>query len=141
MKTKLFASLFVLSMFAQGCVVVADDGDSTLTVVNDSNYVMTALYITEAYDGASWGGNLLASGGPLFPDEEITIVLECGTYDVLVVDEDGYECEYFDYYLCFDDDLWFVRCGPPVAGSSDTAESTALESTTSTSESTTSASK
>ncbi|HWN69796.1 MAG TPA: hypothetical protein VNM90_19270 [Haliangium sp.] len=128
MKTKLIASLFLLSVFAQGCVVVSDDTpDSSLTIVNDSNYVMTELYITEAYDGTSWGPNLLAGGGPLFPDQEIIVDLDCGTYDVLVVDEDGYQCEYLDYSLCFDNDLWYVACGPPFTAASDTAanESTA----------------
>lgn len=129
MKTKLLASLFVLSVFAQGCVVVSDDGDSTLTIYNDSNYALVGLYIAEAYDGTSWGPNLLA-GVPLFPDEEITIELECGTYDVEVVDEDGYVCTYYDEYLCFDDDLWYVRCGPPVAPTSEAGE-VANESTAS----------
>jgi hypothetical protein len=129
MKTKLLASLFALSVFAQGCVVVSDDGDSTLTIYNDSNYVMVELYITEAYEGTSWGQNWL-SGAALFPDEEITISLDCGTYDVQVVDEDGFVCEYYDEYLCFDDDIWYVTCGPPVAATSQAGEA-ANESTAS----------
>jgi hypothetical protein len=106
MKTKLIASLFLLSVFAQGCVVVSDDGE-TITVANDSDYVIEDLYITEQ-DTFDWGRDLLG-GDALFPGESITIGVSCDVYDIKVVDDTGVECELYGVDVCFgEDDGWSV---------------------------------
>lgn len=135
MKTKLIAPLFLFAMFSQGCIIVSDDADSSLTIYNDSNFALSEIYIADSYDvGGSWGPNLLGSE-PLDPDEEITISLECGTYDVEVVDIDGFVCNFWDYELCFDDDIWFVQCGPQLTSAH--AEAVQANESTASSESTT----
>lgn len=94
-----------LSWAAASCVV-SGGGDSSLTIANDSSYVITSVYLA-AEDDPSWGPDLLP--GTLFPGEELTIgAIDCDTYDVLVVDETGVECELSGLDLCFDDDLWVV---------------------------------
>ncbi len=89
---------------AAGCVV--SDGDSSLTLYNDSSYALYEVYLAEETD-ETWGSNLL--GAPLFPGQDLVIVdIDCGTYDVLVVDETGVECELANLDLCLDDDGWVI---------------------------------
>ena len=84
----------------------ADDSDSTLLVVNDSDFVIEDLFLTEV-DNPNWGSDLLGSDA-LFPDEEIVLGVDCDFYDVLVVDETGLECEINDIDLCFNDATWVI---------------------------------
>lgn len=87
-----------------GCVI--GDGDSSLTLYNESSYALDEVYLAEEFD-SDWGPNLLRS--PLFPGDELVIVdIECGTYDALVVDETGVECELRNLDLCLDDDGWVI---------------------------------
>jgi hypothetical protein len=105
MKTKLISSLFLLSVLAQGCVVVSDD--ESITIYNDSSYVIEDLYVTER-DTFDWGQDLLGSDA-LFPGESISIEVGCDVYDIKVVDETGVPCELYDVDVCFgEDDAWFV---------------------------------
>ncbi|GAB4510762.1 MAG: hypothetical protein Tsb0020_28320 [Haliangiales bacterium] len=106
MKRYLIPSILALSFFAQGCIIVADDDDATLTVQNDSSYIIDYLYITPSYSG-NWGPDLLGSRS-LYPGESATVSVDCGEYDVLVVDEFGVECALYDFDLCFDDSIWYV---------------------------------
>jgi hypothetical protein len=88
---------------AAGCVV---EGDSTLTIRNDSSFVLTEVHLADVSD-PSWGPNLLPD--VLFPGESLTIGgIDCGTYDVMVVDETGVDCELSSFDLCFDDGVWVV---------------------------------
>jgi hypothetical protein len=92
-----------LTLGAAGCVVT---DDSSLTIYNESSYVLTEVYLAEETD-PSWGPNLLPQ--PLFPGDDLVIVdIDCGTYDVLVVDETGVECELSGLDLCLDDDGWVI---------------------------------
>lgn len=87
-----------------GCII--SDGDSTFSIYNDSDYVLTEVYVAEI-DDPTWGSNYLDE--PLFPGDELVIVdIECDTYDVLIVDEFDVECELLNLDLCFDDDTWVV---------------------------------
>jgi hypothetical protein len=97
----------VSSVAASGCVIVADDDDSTLLVVNNSDFVIEEIYLVDV-GNPTWGPNLLG-GDVLFPDEDFLIVdIECDTYDALLVDETGVECEIFNLDLCFDDTTWRI---------------------------------
>src|SRR5687768_13994083 len=91
---------------APGCSVDEDVDDSSLTVVNDSDFVIEAIYITDV-NASGWGPNL--ASGALFPGESLIITdIECGTYDALLIDETGLECELLGIDLCFDDATWHV---------------------------------
>ncbi len=86
------------------CVVATDD--STLTIENRSSYVLTEIYVA-AVDDPSWGPNLLVDD--LFPGEDLIVTdFDCDTYDVLVVDETGVECELDGIDLCANDEYWTV---------------------------------
>jgi hypothetical protein len=83
-----------------------DEGDSTLTVVNDSSFVLTEIHLAPV-DAPTWGPNMIPD--ELFPGEEVVIVdIECDFYDVLVTDKTGVDCELTDFDLCFDDATWIV---------------------------------
>jgi hypothetical protein len=88
-------------------VLSACGGDvSTLTVQNESSFVLEELYVTPV-DAFDWGPDLLAND-VLFPEESFTVSLGCDVYDVMVVDELGTECVLFDLDLCFEDATWVV---------------------------------
>ena len=90
---------------AAGCVIESDD--ASLTVVNDSDFVLVELYLTEI-DNPNYGPNLLG-GDALFPGEALTIGVSCDYYDALVIDEDGVSCELFDLDLCLNNAEWVFR--------------------------------
>jgi hypothetical protein len=100
------ALLAVVAPLTLGAGCVISDGDSSLTLYNESSYALYEVYLAEESD-SSWGPNLL--GSPLFPGEDLVIYdIDCGTYDVLVVDETGVECELSNLDLCLDDDGWVI---------------------------------
>jgi len=90
------------------CTIDDDDpGDSTLTVVNESDFVIEQVYITDV-NASGWGPNLL-TGDVLFPGESMVIYdIACDVYDALIVDETGLECELLGIDLCFDDATWVI---------------------------------
>lgn len=95
-----------------GCSVESNDGgviidDASLRVVNDSDFVIEEFYLTDV-GSATWGPNLLR-GDVLFPDEEILLGVDCGFYDVLVVDEAGVDCEVDSVDLCLNDATWVIN--------------------------------
>lgn len=100
-----FALVVALSAGSSGCIIV-DDGDSTLTVRNRSDYVLVDIRVAPI-DSLNWGSNLLR-GDVLFPGEDIVVSLRCDVYDVLVEDEDGFECVLFGLDLCFNNAVWRI---------------------------------
>jgi hypothetical protein len=100
-----FALAVGVASTSSSCIIVGD-GDATLTVHNHSSYVLTEVRIAEVGDRA-WGPNLLPD--VLYPGEDLVIVdIDCGDYDVLVVDETDVECVLGDITLCFDDERWVI---------------------------------
>ncbi|MBK7077346.1 MAG: hypothetical protein IPH44_34150 [Myxococcales bacterium] len=97
---------FLLTASLAACTVVTDDRDATLTIANQSSYYLDALHLAEVHS-ASWGPDLLLA--PLAPGSQVTVLdIPCDTYDVLVVDETGVECQLASIDLCFDDQRWVV---------------------------------
>ncbi len=112
MTRRLFAPLLlVLALLAPGCIIVSDDDldDSTLSVVNDSDYTLIDIAVTPT-GSRTWGPNLAPPGG-LYPDEIITISLDCGTYDARVIDDLGAECILSRLDLCYQDADWVITNG------------------------------
>jgi hypothetical protein len=106
MKKWLLTPLIVLLLsLSAGCVVTTDD-DSTLTIANESDYVLLEIYVTEV-GNPSWGPNLLYDT-VLYPNESLTVSLYCDVYDVQIVDQDGFVCELYNLDLCFDDAVWVI---------------------------------
>jgi len=95
---------------APGCLIVTDDDSSnaTLEVVNNSDFAITDIYLTEV-DNRDWGPNLIA-GDVLLPDESIVLVdINCDYYDAQLIDEDDVMCELYNLDLCLNDATWVVR--------------------------------
>ena len=110
MPTRFLLLAGLLTLAAPGCLIVTDDDsdDASLEVVNESDFVIEEIYLTEV-DNPDWGPNLLR-GDALFPDESLVLVdIECDFYDALLIDEDGVECELGNIDLCLNDALWVVR--------------------------------
>lgn len=105
MRNVKFVMCIAAALGAGACTATVDDGpDSTLTIANESSYFIDELYIAEVSD-PNWGPDLVST---LAPGEETTIAVDCGTYDVLVVDETGVECELANLDLCFEDGAWVI---------------------------------
>ena len=98
--------LVALLAFGPGCGDDDDDIEATITVVNDSDYVIHEIYLTET-DDDDWGPNLLGID-PLLPDQELYVGVECDYYDALLIDEEGVECELYGLDLCGNDATWFI---------------------------------
>lgn len=95
---------FALATSAAGCV--ASDGGSDFTVSNRSSYFLNEIHLAPV-DSTTWGPDLLP--GDLAPGEDLVITsIACDTYDVLVVDETGVDCELHNVDLCFDSDSWVI---------------------------------
>jgi len=94
-----------LTALATACIITTSN-DSTLTVDNESSYVLTQVHVADPGD-PTWGPNLLG-GSPLYPGDSLTVSLDCGYYDVLIVDQDGFDCTLYDLDLCFDDAVWLI---------------------------------
>jgi len=93
-------------VLATGCVFT-DDADGTLDVRNRSDYTIVELYVTDV-GNRDWGPNLLY-GDVLYPGESISVRVDCGTYDAMLVDETAARCEVLNLDLCFDDADWVIR--------------------------------
>jgi hypothetical protein len=86
----------------------SDSGpDASLRVRNDSDFTITEIHVTSV-GSVDWGPNLI-SGDVLFPDEMLTIDVNCDTYDALLVDEDGVDCEIHNVDLCFNTADWIIQ--------------------------------
>lgn len=99
----------VLAVVVSGCIVVDAPGpssDATITIANASNYVVTEVRVTHVRS-SSWGPNLLGND-VLYPNEQITVRVACGTWDVLVSDEYARDCVIAAVYLCGSDQVWTI---------------------------------
>lgn len=97
---------------ALGSVAIAgcssDSGVSaTLHVRNNSDFAITEIHVTSV-GNSSWGPNLI-SGDVLLPGEMLSIDVACDTYDALLVDQDGVDCQLHSIDLCFSDAVWVIN--------------------------------
>ncbi|MBA3458364.1 MAG: hypothetical protein H0T46_00260 [Deltaproteobacteria bacterium] len=111
-----------------GTVIIDDVPDSSLVVDNQSDFAIVELYLTPVNSG-TWGANLLR-GDVLLPDENLTLGVDCGFYDALLVDEDDVDCVLTDMDLCLNDAVWIIRnntCTVFGAAAKERAEKAAAE--------------
>lgn len=95
------------SLSLNACVITADD-ESIFTVDNQSDFAIHEVYLAEI-GSPSWGPELLV-GDILYPGEYLEVQhVECGTYDALVYDELGAECEIHNLDLCLTDIDWVIN--------------------------------
>lgn len=103
--TLLATLLTATAALGTGCTTSDDDSSATLTINNQESFEITDIYINPS--GFDQSDNIL-SDGPLDPGDSVQISVDCGTYDVEIVDESGADCEITDYSLCASDDTWDI---------------------------------
>lgn len=84
-----------------------DNTDATLSVHNESSFQIVELHVTSV-GNSDWGPNLVA-GAPLDPGEQLTLGVNCDTYDALLVDEAGVDCQLHSLDLCANDADWIIH--------------------------------
>lgn len=106
--------LIALSLAALGMITVAgcDDNDNnnttsaTLHVQNNSDFAIVEIHVTSV-GSTTWGSNLLS--GPLQPGQSLTLGVSCGTFDALLVDEQGVDCQLHNVDLCLNQAAWVIN--------------------------------
>jgi hypothetical protein len=96
----------VLAIAATGCIA-SDDAppDATFIISNRSSYFLDEIRLAPI-GSANWGPDLVDS---LAPGEDLVIRgIACDTYDILVTDETGVDCELGNIDICVDTDGWVV---------------------------------
>jgi hypothetical protein len=126
----LCASIIATLTLGAGCGGGGGDGgpEASLRVINNSDFVITELYLTDV-NSRNWGDNLLANDA-LVPDEHLTLGVACGYYDVLLVDEEGVDCQLNGVDLCLNDATWLINNNTCEAFARKAAERKAAESAT-----------
>ncbi len=93
-----FLLIAALSTAAAACT---SSSSATLHITNNSDFAITEMHVTPT-DSSSWGPNLL-HGDTLNPGEQMAVDTSCGTFDVLLVDESGVDCQLNSIDLCAND--------------------------------------
>ena len=92
---------------AAGCSDNSSGPDATLSVHNESDFAIVEIRVTDV-GSSTWGPNLIA-GDTLEPGESLTLGVDCGTFDALLIDEDNVDCQLHDVNLCLNDADWVIR--------------------------------
>jgi hypothetical protein len=100
------AACVSLAMYT-GCNDSGVIADASLRVVNNSDFVIEQIFLTDV-GNPDFGPNLLR-GDVLFPGEELLLGVNCGFFDALIVDEAGVDCEIHDIDLCLNDATFVIR--------------------------------
>ena len=80
---------------------------ATVKVINQSKWEIHHLYLSSSTDD-EWGPDQLGED-VLAKGDSITLTnIDCNTYDVKVVDEDGDECVIEEVDLCGDASYWKI---------------------------------
>jgi hypothetical protein len=84
-----------------------DDDDNEFTIANRSSFAIVEVHIA-AINDPTWGPNLLPD--ILLPGDDLQNEdIPCGDYDVLVIDQNGVNCELSNNRLCFDsEETWVI---------------------------------
>lgn len=103
MKTLALASVLALSLGA----CASEDDSSSLVIANESSYSFIEINLSPI-DRVAWGADLLGTD-ILIPGEQLeTSGIECGIYDIRVIDEDNDMCVLDTVDLCQDSAVWRI---------------------------------
>lgn len=80
---------------------------SKIKIINKSNWAIDNIYFSPT-DKASWGADILGSDEVLEPNESITVLVDCATWDVKFVAEDDAECIVEDLDICEEEGSWTI---------------------------------
>jgi hypothetical protein len=85
----------------------ANKNDSKIKIVNKSRLSIDHIYFSPP-DKNTWDeDDILGDNDILKPGESIVVILECGTWDVKLVLEDGTTCLGYDEMIC-DHEVWEI---------------------------------
>jgi hypothetical protein len=111
---RLLASLCVAlgsGALVAGCTTDTTTGpgstDAALAVHNESDFAIVELHVTQV-GNSDWGPNLLG-GSALRPGDSISLAVNCDTYDALLVDDSGVDCQLHSVQLCFSSSDWVIQ--------------------------------
>jgi len=80
---------------------------ATVKIINQSKWEIHHLFLSSTEDD-QWGPDQLEDE-ILAKGDSVTLTgIDCGTYDIKVVDEDGDECVIEEVELCGDDSYWKI---------------------------------
>jgi hypothetical protein len=80
---------------------------SKIKIINKSNWAIDNIYLSPT-NKASWGADILGSDEVLEPNESITILVDCATWDVKFVAKDAAECIVKDLDICEQEGSWTI---------------------------------
>lgn len=98
---------FATAAFALALCAACTSSTATLRVTNQSDFAIVEMHVAPS-GSRTWGPNLLG-GDVLLPGESLTIDTSCDTYDVLLVDEQGVDCEIDAIDLCANSADFVIR--------------------------------
>lgn len=85
----------------------AKKNETKIKIVNKSHLDIDHIYFS-APDKNTWDeDDLLGDDEVLEPNESITVLVECGTWDVKLVLEDGGTCLGYDEHIC-GNEVWEI---------------------------------
>ena len=104
-----FAASLMAGVLATGCTVTTssdDDGTNTsITIDNEESFPIDNIWISPT--GWAQSDDVL-EGVPLDPQTTITVALDCGTYDVEILDDTSTYCYISAYDVCGSNDTWVL---------------------------------
>ena len=80
---------------------------SKIKIINKSSWAIDHIYFSPI-DKDTWGNDILGSDEVLEPDEAIMVLVDCETWDVKFVAEDGAECVVEDLDICEVEGTWTI---------------------------------
>ena len=105
MKSLTKLSLAVLLLCALSAPAFAEK--ATVKIINQSRWEIHQIYLSPSEE-ADWGPDQL-DDEILSKGDSLTLTdIDCGDYDIQVVDEDGDECIIEKVEMCGDDSYWKI---------------------------------
>ena len=105
MKSLTKRSLALLLLCSLSAPVFADK--ATVKIINQSKWEIHQIFLSPSTE-AEWGPDQL-DDEVLAKGDSLTLTdIDCGVYDIQVVDEDGDECVIEEVELCGDDSYWKI---------------------------------
>lgn len=99
--------LFVLALGTAACGADDPSLDSSLVIENDSSYTIVEINMSPTTQIA-WGADLLGAD-VLEPGDVLELSqIQCGTYDIRIVDDTTDECILDTVDLCLDNAVWRI---------------------------------
>jgi hypothetical protein len=87
---------------------IRNDMESQVTFRNDSSWKINELYFSRSASH-DWGKDQLGRKTIRNGDTFTLTDIQCGTYDVKLIDEDGDQCDIEHVQLCDEAHTWSIR--------------------------------